>query len=182
MATLAQLRVSDPNGRASFEIVVSESTTMFNVHRVLQFCIKPSQPDALIDSKAFTFTHVASGKEVRGPKSTQLYRGNPNAKHAAVEVGDAYTYEAAGKKTGKERYMLEVVAVGGGDDKYYVPRCVSGNINLDAVNRKLLTRRFRKTGPMAPKKPPEVWCFAGVSNAQLMASHLAAMQQSLTGF
>lgn len=51
MATLAQLRVSDPNGRASFEIVVSESTTMFNVHRVLQFCIKPSQPDALVDSK-----------------------------------------------------------------------------------------------------------------------------------
>jgi hypothetical protein len=51
MAILAQLRVSDPNGRTSFDIVVSESTSMFNVHRVLQFCIKPRQADADIDSK-----------------------------------------------------------------------------------------------------------------------------------
>jgi hypothetical protein len=41
MATdLALLRVSDPRGKSSREIVVSESTTMFNLHRVLQFCIK----------------------------------------------------------------------------------------------------------------------------------------------
>jgi hypothetical protein len=48
-----------------------------------------------------------------------------------VEVGDAYTYEAQGKGKGdsKERYLLEIVATGGGDDRYYVPRCVSGNIS-----------------------------------------------------
>jgi hypothetical protein len=29
----------------------------------------------------------------------------------------------------KDRYLLEVVAVAGGDDKYYVPRCISGNMS-----------------------------------------------------
>jgi hypothetical protein len=51
MATLAQLRVSDPAGKVSFEIVVTEAHTMFNVHRVIQFCIKPRQADSLIDTK-----------------------------------------------------------------------------------------------------------------------------------
>jgi hypothetical protein len=46
MATLAQLRVSDPAGKVSFEILVTEARTMFNVHRVIQFCIKPRQADS----------------------------------------------------------------------------------------------------------------------------------------
>jgi hypothetical protein len=51
MATLAQLRVSDPSGKRIFEIVVTDAHTMFNVHRVIQFCIKPRQADSLIDTK-----------------------------------------------------------------------------------------------------------------------------------
>lgn len=77
MATdLALLRVFDPKGKVSREIVVTESTTMFNLHRVLQFCIKPRQADSVIDCKPYSFTHVASGKTVGKPKSTQLYRAD----------------------------------------------------------------------------------------------------------
>jgi hypothetical protein len=54
MAILAQLRVSDPRGVASFEIVVSDSMTMFNLHRVLQYCIKPRQGESIIDCKVRT--------------------------------------------------------------------------------------------------------------------------------
>jgi hypothetical protein len=50
-AELALLRVSDPRGKVTREIVVTACTTMFNLHRVLQFCIKPRQTDAVIDCK-----------------------------------------------------------------------------------------------------------------------------------
>jgi hypothetical protein len=82
----------------------------------------------------YKFTHVASGKEVRGPKSTQLHRANPVTHKSEVAVGDAYTYEAAGNKGSKDRYLVEVVAVGFRDDKYYVPRCVSGNMGEAEVS------------------------------------------------
>jgi hypothetical protein len=51
MTVLAELRVSDPNGAVSFKLVVSLNMTMFNLHRVLQFCIKPRQSDSVIDCK-----------------------------------------------------------------------------------------------------------------------------------
>jgi hypothetical protein len=54
--------------------------------------------------------------------------------------------------------------------------------DLDPINRKLLTHTFRKTGPMQAKKPPAVWCMGGTSNAELWASHMAAMQETLTGW
>lgn len=50
-AELALLRVSDPKGKLTREIVVAECTTMHNLHRVLQFCIKPRQADSVIDCK-----------------------------------------------------------------------------------------------------------------------------------
>lgn len=51
MATLVQLRVSDTRGVLNREIVVAESTSMYNLHRTLQFCIKPNQSDSTVDSK-----------------------------------------------------------------------------------------------------------------------------------
>jgi hypothetical protein len=53
---------------------------------------------------------------------------------------------------------------------------------LEPINRKLLTRTFRKSGPMQAKKPPALWCMKGTPNAQLMASHMTAMQEPLDGW
>jgi hypothetical protein len=54
MGTLAQLRVSDTRGVVCFEIVVSDGMTMFNLHRVLQYCIKPRQGESAIDCRMST--------------------------------------------------------------------------------------------------------------------------------
>lgn len=49
MATLVQLKVSDPSGKVERELIVSKSISMYNLHRALQFCLKPSQSDSAID-------------------------------------------------------------------------------------------------------------------------------------
>lgn len=60
---------------------------------------------------------------MKAPKSTQLHRANLTTSKSEVEVGEAYLYQPADKG----RYLVEVVATAGGDDKNYVPRCISGN-------------------------------------------------------
>lgn len=183
-AELALLRVSDPKGKLTREIVVAECTTMHNLHRVLQFCIKPRQADSVIDCKPYTFTHVASGKKVPKLKSTQLYHANQSKNTATLEVGDAYTYEAdTGLKAGgKERYLVEVVAQDCGNGKYFVPRCILGNTDLNPINSKLMLRRFTKSGGMKPKNPPPCWHFKGTPREVLMQGFLSTMKSPLGGY
>lgn len=59
MITLVQIKVSDVQGRIMREIVVSEATNMFNLHKILQFCIKPRQQDATIDAQVRVAVSVA---------------------------------------------------------------------------------------------------------------------------
>lgn len=49
--TVAQLRVVELDGPISRELIVRESTTMYNLHRAVQFCIKPKQADDTVSSK-----------------------------------------------------------------------------------------------------------------------------------
>lgn len=74
--------------------------------------------------QAFTFDHVGSGKAVKAPKTTQLYRAPPGASNATeIGVGDKYMY----RPEGKGEYLVEIVEKATGDDRKFVPRCISGN-------------------------------------------------------
>lgn len=52
--TLLQLHVSEINGGNSAvtrTVIVNQTITFFNLHRALQYCIKPRQSDSTVDGK-----------------------------------------------------------------------------------------------------------------------------------
>jgi hypothetical protein len=51
--------------------------------------------------------------------------------------------------------------------------------DLDAINNKLLVRRFTKSRGMERKQPPKVWCFASTTREEIMAGHLSRMRDPL---
>jgi hypothetical protein len=57
--------------------------------------------------------------------------------------------------------------------------CCLTAADLEPINRKLLLRRFPKSGGMTPKKPPAVWCRRDTPYEVLMQGHLSAMKDPL---
>lgn len=63
---------------------------------------------------------------------------------------------------------------------FWCYHCSSWPADVDKINKKLLTRRFTKTGAGQSKKPPAVWCSRGTPASEIVASHLASMREALT--
>jgi hypothetical protein len=173
-STLVSLKLISADGKIEREIVAHGSITVYNLHRVLQFCLTPSKSDATIAATPFTFKH--GKKVVKGVKGTKL------SSLAGEKEGSTYTYQ-----TGNSSYTVTVTGVKTvplDEAQYYVPRCVDGsggNCNLDRVNRKLLVRRFTAAGSSgrAFKQLPALYCDASTTDAELMDSHLNSMADPL---
>jgi hypothetical protein len=173
-STLVGLKLTSADGKVEREIVAQGSITVYNLHKVFQFCLTPSKSDDTIAATPFTFKH--GKKVVKGAKGTKL------SSLAGEKEGSAYTYQ-----TGNSSYTVTVTGVTSvplHEAQYYVPRCVEssgGNCNLDRVNRKLLVRRFTAAGSSgrAFKQPPGVWCDARTTDAELMEGYLNAMRHPL---
>jgi hypothetical protein len=174
-ATLVGVKLAGP-GKVERDVVVTESISLFNLHRVFQFCLHSSFSDDGIAAVPFKFKY---GKKVlKGPKGTQLYRV---AGKISCEEGTTFAYE-----TDKGAYTVKITGITTGDAQYYVPRCVSGsggNVNLDATNKKLLRRRFTAAASSKKYKAfPSFWCDASTTDDELMRGMLSSMREPLHGW
>lgn len=48
---LVQLEVTEANGGLSRDVIVAHTITFFNLHRAIQYCVKPRQSDSTVDGK-----------------------------------------------------------------------------------------------------------------------------------
>mmetsp|Transcript_9000 Transcript_9000/g.19328 ORF Transcript_9000/g.19328 Transcript_9000/m.19328 type:complete len:189 (+) Transcript_9000:94-660(+) len=183
--TLCQLDVKELGGTKmpSWRIIVTAKITFYNLHRTLQFCIKPKQPDTIIDKKAYSFKNAASNEAIRALKSAQLNKNSASTSdEGEATVGEAYVYEADAR-----RFRVEVSCLAPGDSMYCVPRCIAGKQggskmtgeDLNAINSKLMYRRFSKKGVGQRKSGRGTWVRADATQEQVDAIRLKGMLRPL---
>ncbi|KAJ3024165.1 hypothetical protein HKX48_005567 [Thoreauomyces humboldtii] len=113
---LLQIRVT--SDKLSRTLVFPRSFTLYNVHRMLQYSLKPGTNDTFIDKKPWAFRQG----ELK-PKSTKSGRFDAVFELA---VDDTFEYTS-------------------GDTTNFVPRCIEygiDDLDIRACNRKLLLKRF----------------------------------------
>ncbi|KAI7843055.1 hypothetical protein COHA_003229 [Chlorella ohadii] len=171
-----ELTVEADKGEAWRTVVVQESTTLFNLHRVIQiaFCKSKMPSDSRIEQQAFAF--YLHGDKLKAPKSNSL----ADTVGAEFMKGKApLKYEAGSKK-----YTVTAGKRAIADTQHYVPRCIEGSAEaeLDVANCKFTRTRFSKMTERNRKQkaPMRVWCSSQKPQEVLEQGVLAAMRMGVT--
>ncbi|KAI8994411.1 hypothetical protein BC832DRAFT_569352, partial [Gaertneriomyces semiglobifer] len=132
---ILQIRIVSAKG--SRQVVIPQSFTFFNMHRLIQFTLSPKMTETAIDKKAYEF--VQGDTKAKKTKQTKMAT-------FSLEEGDEfrYTCESSEFTCTIERCVADA------EINRFVPRCISaeGNPNIGNVNHVNKVLLFKRYGGM----------------------------------
>ncbi|KAJ3187454.1 hypothetical protein HDU85_006742 [Gaertneriomyces sp. JEL0708] len=152
---ILQIRIVSSKG--SRQVVIPQSFTFFNMHRLIQFTLSPKMTETAIDKKVYEF--VQGDTKAKKTKQTKMAT-------FSLEEGNEfkYTCESSEFTCTIERCVADA------EINRFVPRCISaeGNPNIgnvNHVNKVLLFKRFGVNNTMnkRPKEAPKILCRQGAN-------------------
>ncbi|PSC69434.1 family transcriptional regulator [Micractinium conductrix] len=151
-----ELRVQDEKSGAWRKLVVQESVTLFNLHRLVQI--------------AFVKGRLPSDGAVAALPFACTFKGKQLPQRKSFELCDS-SLDAFLKGREKRSFAVTAGTRAIANTQHLVPRCIDGSDDaaLDKVNKKLYETKF--TGIAArdtqKKQPMKVWCSSRTSREEL---------------
>ncbi|KND01219.1 uncharacterized protein SPPG_04310 [Spizellomyces punctatus DAOM BR117] len=163
---ILQLRVNAPQG--SRTVVIPKSFSFWNLHRVIQIAFAPGIQDATIEKRTYEYKQGETK-----PKKGKMTKMDC----LSLNEGEKFEYSCNGVD-----YTIEVeTAVENGEINNFIPRCIHGDgekLELDAVNKKLMFKRFGMNPSMnkKPRQAPKIIVMAGEPDYMIWKTYMNAMR------
>ncbi|KAI8917078.1 hypothetical protein DFJ77DRAFT_459086 [Powellomyces hirtus] len=164
---ILQLTVTSPT--TSCTIVIPHSFSFWNLHRVIQIALNAKAMEATIEKMTY---QVSQGETV--PKKGKMIKIDS----FTLAEGDSFEYVCAGTM-----FTVQVqTKIDEGDILNYIPRCIAAadgeNVDLNAINTKLLLKRFgmNPTNNKKPRQPPKMVVMVGESDQSIWQTYYNAMR------
>ncbi|KAJ3278084.1 hypothetical protein HK104_002669, partial [Borealophlyctis nickersoniae] len=166
LGPILQIKVKSANGDTTRTIVIPKSFTFYNLHRVIQMCLQPTVTEATISKMTAQFkqngTPAKRGKTIK----IDMFK---------LDEGDSFAYQA-----GDDEYTCEIeTSIKKGETQNFIPRCIAGSKNINAINKVLIFKRFsmNQTHNAKPRQAPATLVATGDPDATLWKTYYNMMSQ-----
>ncbi|KAI9093078.1 hypothetical protein DFS34DRAFT_631566 [Phlyctochytrium arcticum] len=157
------------SARGSRTIIIPKQFSFWNLHRVIQISFHPGMQDGTIERRTFEYKQG----DVQPKKGKMIKIDTFN-----IEDNDQFEYVCEALE-----YSIKVVdSAEEGELNSFIPRCINGdgdNVDLDAINKKLLFKRFGMNPSMnkKPRQAPKIFVMANEPDYMIWKTYMARMRR-----